>query len=154
MEEIVSTGHDYHFIGSVESFYPVREGIGGGWLVTNRNGKYDSVNGAKGYRWMESGKVKLLGLEKEYDHKYYDAMIDKAIKSLNNYCSFERFIDLSKPYEPPDDISPAADDMPPWSTVPCGDGKYNTCMDCPNYKDNICKRGYSLDSYIHEGSGQ
>jgi len=148
LREQIKSGHDYRFVGRVGSFFPVRDGVGGGRLLVYRNGKYDSVNGAKGYRWMESEQAKSLGLEKEYDHKYFDSLIDDAIQSINELGSFNRFVDLSRPYEPPDDISPAADDDPPWSVVPCGDGKFNTCMDCPNCVGDVCKRGYSLANYF------
>ena len=147
--DIIAGGHDYHFVGRVGNFIPVRDGVGGGLLLRKNGNKYDSVTGAKGYRWMESEQVKALGLENEYDHRYYDELIDGAIKSVNAIGSFDRFIDLSRPYVQPESISPASDDYPPWSTVPCGDGKYNTCMDCPNYKgDDVCGSGYSLASYV------
>lgn len=150
----IAKGHKYEYVGKVGSFVPVRPGVGGGRLLAYRNGKYDYLSGSKGYRWMEADRAKALGLEMEYDHVYFDDLVDDAIKTINSFGSFERFIDLTRQYEyTPEDISPAADDDPPWSVVPCGDGKYNTCMDCPNYKNDICKRGYSLDSYIEDGRG-
>lgn len=150
----IKDGHDYQFVGRAGSFFPVRPGVGGGILLAYRNEKYSSITGSKGYRWLESQKAKLAGYENDYDPVYFDSMIQEAIDSINHFGSFERFIDLTRPYEyTPEDISPAADDDPPWSVVPCGDGKYNTCMDCPNYKNDICKRGYSLDSYIEDGRG-
>ena len=114
--------------------------------------QFDAVTGSKGYRWLEAEEVKLLGLEDKYDRNYFDKMIDDAIKQIQEFGSFDRFVDLSRPYVPPDDISPAADDNPPWSVVPCGDGKFNDCLECPHYKgSDICGRGYSLASYIQEG---
>lgn len=152
LEEYISHGHDYHFIGRCENFFPVRDGIGGGRLVSLRNGKYSSVNGAKGYRWMESLKAKLLGMEKDFSHEYFEKLLQDAVEEINFIGSFERFIDLSKPYEPPDDISPARDDMPPWSVVPCGDPNVKNCSECPECNGDICKRHYSLSAYNEEGS--
>lgn len=148
LDEYISKGHRYQFVGRAGRFFPVKPGIGGGWLVSLRNGKYSSVNGTKGYRWLEAERAKLLGIQDKYDHRYFDALIDEAIANVNHFGSFDRFIDLSRPYIPPDDISPAADDDPPWSVVPCGDGKFNTCMDCPNCVGDVCKRGYSLANYF------
>lgn len=148
LSEWLSEGHCYQFVGRAGSFFPVRPGVGGGQLVALRNGKYNSVSGAKGFRWFESIKAKALNLENDYDPKYFDDMIEEAIGFVNTFGSFDRFVDLSRPYIPPDDISPAADDDPPWSVVPCGDGKFNTCMDCPNCVGDVCKRGYSLANYF------
>ena len=148
LQEYISDGHHYQFIGRAGSFFPVRPGTGGGWLMTLRNGKYSNVSGGKGYRWLESESARELGLTECYDERYFDALVDGAIKAINEIGSFDSFIDLSSPYIPIDDISPAADDDPPWSVVPCGDGKFNTCMDCPNCSEDICKRGYSLANYF------
>ena len=154
LQEYINEGHCYQFIGRAGSFFPVENGVGGGWLVSLRNGKFSSVSGAKGYRWMESERAKELCMQEQYNRRYFEKLDDDAIKEINFFGpnAFDRFIDLTRPYEPPDNISPAADDDPPWSVVPCGDGKYNTCMDCPNYKDDdICARGYSLATYVKEG---
>lgn len=157
--EYVSEGHSYHFVGRTGNFFPVRNGIGGGWLVSLRNGKYVSVTGTKDYRWMEAETAKRLGLQDEYSREYFDNMLQDAIKSIELYGDFDSFIDTSRPYDydlqtirP---VSPADDDNPPWSVVPCGDGKYNTCMDCPDYGgDDACRRGYSLATYVKTGSNE
>lgn len=155
LEEYISEGHNYQFIGRAGSFFPVRNGVGGGWLLSLRNGKYSSMNGAKGYRWLEAETAKILGLQDEYSREYFDKLIDDAITSINNFGSFDRFIDTSRPYDYEPNRSPAADDDPPWSVVPCGDGKYNTCMDCPHYRgDDTCGRGYSLATYISHGTAE
>lgn len=153
LDEEIAKGHNYQFVGRAGSFIPVRSGIGGGRMMSLRNGKYDSVIGTKNYRWLESEKVKALGIENEYDRRYYDEMVNEAIDIINKFGSFDRFVDLSRPYEPEavEDRSKLPDDCP-FSLVPCGDGKYNTCMECPNCVNDICKRGYSLASYI-EGGG-
>ena len=151
----ISKGHDYKFIGRVGQFTPVRPGKGGGLLVRKANDKYSSITGSKGYRWLESEMIKQLGKEDDVDKGYYEEMAEKAINAIDAYGSFERFIDISRPYESLEPVlakqSPKDDD-PPWAdlpaVVPCGDGKYNTCLECPSCKDDICKKGYSLTSYV------
>lgn len=153
LAEFISHGHQYNFVGRVGSFFPVKEGVGGGWLMALRNGKYSSVAGSKGHRWLEANIAKLRGLQDDYDHGYFDDLVSGAIDAINTFGNFDMFIDCSREYVYEPDISPANDDDPPWSVVPCGDGKYNTCMDCPCCKGDVCTRGYSLASYIEEGRG-
>lgn len=162
IREYISKGHNYRFVGRSGNFFPVREGVRGGWLVSKRNGKYDSVSGAKGYRWQEANIVKEKGLQEDYDQKFFEKMIDGAIGLITNLnkvidpTRFHRFIDLSRPYEdPPKDIPeapiPSPIDVPPWK-VPCGSDQYNNCSECPNCAGDICKRGFSLASYIENGN--
>lgn len=152
--EVVMTGHDYHFIGRVGRFYPIRPGRGGGLLVAHRNDKFDFVSGAKDYRWLEAERVKTLGYENNIDPRYHEEQVNEAIAAIATFGSFERFVDLSKPYiseEAVEDRPKSPVDDCPFDLVPCGDNKYNTCMDCPNCVGDICKRGYSLASYIEKG---
>lgn len=143
----IAKGHNYQFIGRAGSFFPVRSGAGGGKLLALRNGKYNSVSGAKDYRWLESNMAKELHMEEEYDRGYFDNLIDEAIVAINKYGDFDRFIDVSTPYL----YSPEAADDAPFALVPCGEQKYHTCMDCPDCKGDVCKRGYSLLSYVEKG---
>ena len=147
IQKAIDEGHDYHFVGRVGRFYPIRPGAGGGLLRVLRNGKYSSVSGSKGYRWLEAEVVKDLHKESEIDPAYHDGQVNEAIAAINKFGSFERFIDISRPYED-DRRSDEMEDDPPWTEVPCGDGKYNTCYDCPNCVNDICRRGYSLASYM------
>lgn len=83
-EDLPEGEHDYNFIGKVGSFCPIKPGCGGAELVreakdTKGNTKYDSVTGAKGYRWLEAEQVKILGKESDIDKSYYDDLIDAAI---------------------------------------------------------------------------
>ena len=153
INEKICSGHLYEFVGRVGSFYPIKPGLGGGLLVVKRNNKFDSVSGAKGYRWLESEKVKALGKEADVDLAYHQKQVDESIEFINKFGDFDQFIDLSRPYsfDKPKaiDISDwEDDDDPPWSelppVVPCGDGKYNTCMECPNCDGDVCRSGYSL----------
>ena len=146
--DIIASAHDYRFVGRAGLFTPIRPGYGGGIMVREKDGKYYSVTGTKGYRWLEAEVVQQLHKEDEIDKSYHEELVNDAIFTINKYGSFEKFIDVSKPYD-------AEDDSVPWSTlppvVPCGDAKYNTCLECPNCKDDICKRGYSLNAYIEKG---
>lgn len=98
LTEEISKGHDYHFVGKVGLFTPMKHGSGGGKLVrqtvdkkTNKPTGYSSVTGAKDYRWMESEMVKNLGLESQIDRSYYDSLADEAVASISQYGDFEWF---------------------------------------------------------------
>lgn len=87
----IEEGHDYHFVGKVGRFCPIKPGCGGGMLVVNRNGKFDSVNGSKGYRWLESELI--MGVSEEIiDRSYYDAMVNDAIGTIIAYGDYEWFV--------------------------------------------------------------
>lgn len=144
LEDYISKGHDYHFVGRAGLFCPIKPGAGGGAMYREKDGKHYSVGGTKDYRWLEAEVVRNLGKENDIDPKYHDDLAHAAIEAINAYGSFDRFVDTSRPY-----IFEKRSD----SVVPCGDGKYNTCMDCPECKGDICKRGYSLASYIEKGGG-
>ena len=90
-EKDISKGHDYHFVGKAGSFCPIKPGCGGGILLREKDGKYSSATGAKGYRWLESETVKALNKEKDIDRRYYAAMVDEAIASISEYGDFEVF---------------------------------------------------------------
>ena len=95
LEEKIAAGHNYHYIGRIGQFTPVKPGVGGGILVRESNLKgqikYDSASGAKGYRWLESETVKTLKLEKSVDRSFYDAQVDKAIETISQFGDFEWF---------------------------------------------------------------
>ena len=152
IREQISKGHNYVFIGRTGRFVPIKPGADGGTMLVYRKGKYDSVNGSKGYRWLEAEVVKELNKEDNIDISYFDAMIDKKIEAVNEFGSFDRFIDTSQPYISEESVKEENDDNPPWNelpaVVPCGDPKYNTCVECTRYKDGLCRSGYSLDSYV------
>ena len=96
----IMDGHDYRFIGKVGNFCPIKPGSGGGLLVASRNGKYNSVGGAKGYRWLEAEYVKKSGMEDAVDRSYYDRLVDEAVETISQYGDFEFFIS-DDPYVPP-----------------------------------------------------
>ena len=136
-EDLPEGEHDYRFIGKVSSFCPIKPGCGGADLVreatdTDGNVKYDSVTGAKGYRWLEAEMVKTLGKEADIDRSYYDELVDAAIygkgkgkerkPGLSDFGDFEQFVS-DEPYhveEPETEIisvpdhPPVDDDDLPW----------------------------------------
>ena len=119
LEEIISEGHDYHFVGKVGLFCPIKPGCGGGELVregTDKYGnvKYSSATGAKDYRWLESETVKLLNKEGDIDRSYYDSLVDGAVETISKYGDFERFV-ADEPYGT-EAIDFPPDDDPPWYT--------------------------------------
>lgn len=114
MNETLPEGeHDYHFIGKVGNFCPIEPGFGGGELLreaTDKDGnlKYAAATGTKGYRWLESETVKLLGKEKDIDLSYYNKMVDAAVEAISQYGDFEMFVS-------DDDVAPWEAPEEPWS---------------------------------------
>ena len=87
----IDEGHDYQFIGKVGNFCPILPGHGGGLLVREKDGKYYSATGAKGYRWLESEIVR--GTNEEYiDKSYYNKLVDEAVSTIEQYGDFEMFV--------------------------------------------------------------
>lgn len=140
----ISKGHDYHFVGKVGSFCPIKEGCGGGLLMREKDGKYYAATGSKGYRWLESEMVKELGKEADINRSYYDNMVSDAVDTISQYGDFEWFVS-DDPY------IEKTKDVPPWM-MPCGDAKYNTCFDCPNFHNDEfhmdCNLGYDISDIM------
>lgn len=103
----VALGHNYHFVGKVGLFTPIKPGCGGGLLMRETDNKktgareYVSATGAKGYRWMESEMVKQLGKEADIDKSYYEAMVDDAIETISQYGDIEWFTSDDPYISPP-----------------------------------------------------
>ena len=106
-EDLPEGEHNYIFVGRVGQFCPIIPGAGGALLLReagvkpNGEMKYDSVTGAKDYRWLESEMVYQLHMEESIDKAYFNKEVDGAIKEISKYGDFEWF---------------ASDDsgMPPW----------------------------------------
>lgn len=123
-ENLPEGEHDYHFVGRVGQFCPIKPGCGGGLLVKTGNAnkdKYDAVTGTKGYRWMES--VTIRGTEKEayIDESYYRALCDEAIRDIDEYCkkagkSYEWFV--SDDPIPPVESRPLETPLPDFMNIP------------------------------------
>lgn len=142
----IAEGHNYRFIGKVGHFCPIQKGSGGGLLMREKDGKYYAATGSKGFRWLESEMVKVLGKEDSVDKKYYNNLVDEAVKTISEYGDFEWFVS-DDPYVP----KKVKKDRPPWE-LPCGDRKYATCFDCPNFHNDQfhmdCNLGYDISDVI------
>ena len=90
-KKLIAKGHDYKFVGKVGNFCPILPGKGGGLLMREKDGKYYSAGGTKGYRWLESEMVRGTN-EECIDRSYYDKLVNEAIKSIEEYCDFEMFV--------------------------------------------------------------
>ena len=131
MEELskkIEEGHNRIFVGRVGNFCPIKPGCGGADLVKEMkdkdgNVKYDSVTGAKGYRWLESEMVRTLGKERDIDRSYYDKLVDAAVETIAQFGDFEYFAS-DDPYISPPFLNgkplcysvdfPLDDNEPPW----------------------------------------
>lgn len=99
------TTSDCRFIGKVGSFVPVSEG--GGTLLREKDGKFYTVTGTKGFSWQERdvyeanhsstsdggteyiGRVDFSGI----DMTYFNKLADAAIANIVQYGDFEQFVD-------------------------------------------------------------
>lgn len=96
LKEQEAKTHYYRYVGKVGLFCPMK--THGGKLVRESgidkdgNKKFSSVTGTKGYLWMESENVKLLGYEDDIDISYYRKLVDEAIDSINEFGDFEQFV--------------------------------------------------------------
>ena len=91
LKKIIETGHDYRFIGKVGNFCPILPGKGGGLLVREKDGKYYAATGSKGYRWLESEMIRGTN-EAFIDRRYYEELVNEAIKTIEQYGDFEMFV--------------------------------------------------------------
>ncbi len=91
LEDWIARGHDYHFVGKVGEFTPIKAGCGGGLLMREAGGKYSAASGTTGFRWMESEMVTALGKEANIDRSYYDKLVNDAIETISQYGDFEWF---------------------------------------------------------------
>jgi len=84
--------HNYKFVGRAGQFTPVQNGVGGGRLVREQDGKYYSATDADGFRWLESETVRTLNLSDRVDQNYYRRKVDAAVEAISMYGDFEWFI--------------------------------------------------------------
>ena len=100
LKEEIAKGHNYRFIGKVGRFCPIKPGCGGGLLMREKDGKYYSATGAKGYRWLEAEIVSSLGKADDIDEGHFKEMADAAIDTIKKYGDYEWFVS-DAPYTPP-----------------------------------------------------
>lgn len=91
LEDEIAKGHDYHFVGRVGEFTPVKAGCGGGDLLREAGGKYSAATGSSDYKWMESEMVRALEKEDDINRGYYDRLVDEAVAAISEYGDFEWF---------------------------------------------------------------
>lgn len=112
--------HDYHFVGKVGQFCPIKPGCGGGELVresTDKNGniKYGYTSGSKGYRWLESEIVKNLDKYGDIDRSYYDRLADEAVAKIAGFGDFEWFVSDDTDYSNASKEAPWFNPSDPWT---------------------------------------
>ena len=100
LKEEIAKGHNYRFIGKVGRFCPIKPGCGGGLLMREKDGKYYSATGAKGYRWLEAEIVSSLDRTDDIDEGHFKEMADAAIDTIKKYGDYEWFVS-DAPYSPP-----------------------------------------------------
>lgn len=122
LNEKIAEGHDYHFIGKVSNFCPIKPGCGGGILVAKRGEKYSAATGTKGYRWLEAEMVKTLNKQDDIDMTYYKKLVDDMFAAISQYGDAEWFIS-DDPYIPKKVIPPDFMNIPEYSEdkIPLGD---------------------------------
>jgi hypothetical protein len=140
-ENLPEDEHNYHFVGRVGSFCPIKEGCNGGILWRKHEDKLFAPPGTLKdpkkkipYRWLEAEMVKELDKQDDIDLSFYNKLVDDAIDAISEYGDFEMFVS-------DDPVPDVIIDEPPW-TMACGK---ETCIHCPNLilgKEIGCKAGY------------
>lgn len=89
-DERRAKGLSMQFVGKAGGFIPVK--TGGGLLLREKDGKFYSATGAKGYRWKEA---ELMSADEEdnVDWSYFDALVDDAVKKISEFGDFEWLTD-------------------------------------------------------------
>lgn len=115
-EDLPEGEHRYRFVGRVGRFCPIKPGCGGGELLRQTENKktgekgYAYATGARGWRWLEfdAATMKLNNIRDKIDIRYYDHLVDEAVKAIEKYCDVTWFCS-GLPQSPfPDD------ETPPW----------------------------------------
>ena len=90
-EELPAGEHDYHFVGRIGKFTPVKPECGGAVLLREVSpGKYAFANDSKDYRWMESSMVEEnQGI---IDISFYAKKVDDARAAIEEYGDVDEFI--------------------------------------------------------------
>lgn len=101
----IEKGHQYHFVGKVGQFTPIKPGNGAGILLRESGGKYSAATGSKGYRWMESEMVRTLNYQDKIDRGFYDRLVDDAKDAIAEYGDFEWFVSEDMYDVPSEDAS-------------------------------------------------
>ena len=154
-ENLPEGEHNYHFVGKVGNFCPIKPGYNGGELLRegtdgNGNTKYFAPAGTlksdknkTPYRWLESEMVKELGKVDEIDKSYYTKLVDDAIAEISKHGDFEWFVSNDQLI---------SDDDVPWWKVPCDEEHRDSCQGCPHLSNDIyhidCDLGYDVPDFF------
>jgi energy-coupling factor transporter ATP-binding protein EcfA2 len=76
-------------VGRTGRFVPVK--AGGGTLYRVKDEKHYAVAGTKGYKWIEA-ELALTMPELEIDMSYFEKLKDEAIKTIEQFGSFEELV--------------------------------------------------------------
>ena len=88
----IAKGHNYIFVGKVGRFCPIKPGCGGGLLMREKDGKYYSATGAKGYRWLESEIIQQMERYDDIDEGHFIEMADEAVDTIKKYGDYDWFV--------------------------------------------------------------
>ena len=91
LNEIIAKGHNYIFIGKAGSFCPVKPGQNGGILCREKDGKFYSATGAKGFRWREGESLSGADRMDLIDMGYFEDLAKTAREAIEAYGPFEEF---------------------------------------------------------------
>ncbi|MGL4451401.1 MAG: DNA ligase LigA-related protein [Sarcina sp.] len=93
LEGEIERRHNYKFVGKIGNFVPIKSGYGGGELCREKDGKYYSATGAKGYRWIESEIYTETTHEEDIiDYGYFISLVDDARDSISKYGDIDWFV--------------------------------------------------------------
>lgn len=107
LEDKIASLHNYQFVGRVGLFCPIEPGKGGGLLMRKgTDGKFSSVAGSKGWRWLESATVAALKYEQYIDMSYFNDLASVAIETIEKFGNFDGFVRggldwNTPPFDPP-----------------------------------------------------
>lgn len=117
LDEKISAGHNYVFVGRAGQFCPMKSGCNAGLLLRDAgNGKFSAATGSSGYRWLESEEVTKNGLESFVDDTYFRKLADSAIEHINEFGDFNQFVSDNDPSAYVNNIPPFMN--PPEDEIP------------------------------------
>lgn len=82
----------YSFVGRTGQFVPMKGEHGGlGLLCREKDGKYYSAAGTKGWKWMDAELVRGSKLEKDVDMGYFNTLVTDALETIAQYGDPDEF---------------------------------------------------------------
>lgn len=61
--------------------------------LNNKDGKYASVSGTKGHRWLEVDYAKFAEKQDEIDTTYAEEQVEKAKRDISKFGDLDKFLD-------------------------------------------------------------